>query len=153
MVGSLVWYLPGRNVPYAVKPDPEMSPYEVVRTQMEALSHNDFPDPDFGIEVIYNFLAPDHDLQAAILEDVVTLWHNPVYSDMLNLISYTVEEHYVREDEAVFFVFLESKDEEKYMYIFELSRQEGGPMEGVWLTRDVRLYDKVAKPGPVEIQI
>ena len=153
MAGSLVWYLPGRELPYAVKPDPELSPYEVVRTQMEALSHNDFPDPDYGIRVIYNFMAPDHSLHASMLEEFVDLWHNPVYSDMLNLSSYTVEEHYVKEAEAVFFVFLESRDQEKYMYIFELIRQEEGPQEGLWLTRDVQLFDKVAKPEPVEIHI
>ena len=155
LLGSvwLLWFLPGEEPYYATGPSPELSAAEVVRNQLEALRHNDYPQTDFGIEVLYNFMAPQHKLRASALEDFKRLWHNPVYSDMLNMYTYRVEEHYVRDDEAMFFVFLESQDAEKYMYIFELVRGQEPAGDSAWLNQDVRLYDKVAKPTELEIFI
>ena len=149
----LLWFLPREDPYYATAPSAELSPYEAVKNQLEALRHNDYPQPDYGIEVLYNFMDTEHVLRAEVLDDFITLWHNPVYSDMLNMATYRIEEHFVEKDEAVFFVFLESQDAEKYMYIFELVKRKTSEHDSIWLNQDVRLYDKVAKPVDVEITI
>ena len=149
----LLWYFPSNQPYYATAPSSALSPLEVVRNQLDALQNNDYPEADYGIEVLYNFMAREHVLKASLLEDFIRLWHNPVYEDMLNMLTYRIEEHYVHADEAVFFVFIESQDEEKYMYIFELVKQSEEGSDSTWLNQDVRLFDKVAKPAERDIMI
>lgn len=149
----LLWFIPREEPYYATAPSADLSPYDVVQNQLEALRNNDYPQPDYGIEVLYRFMAREHVLKAKVLDDFIALWHNPVYVDMLNMVTYRIEEHFVQKDEAVFFVFLESQDAEKYMYIFELVKQQNQEDDSIWLNQDVRLYDKVAKPADAEIII
>ena len=149
----LLFWMPVARQQAMLSPSPELSPAEVVHNQLEALRHNDYPDSDAGIAVIFSFMAAEHKLRASNLDEFIKLWHNPVYQDMLNMQTYKVEEHFVEEEEAVFFVFLESQDAEKAMYIFELHKVTDGPMAGAWLNTDVQLYDKVVRPGKEEVYI
>lgn len=117
-------------------PSPDLSPEEVVRIQVEALQRNDEPTPDAGIEAAFRFASPSNRQATGPLARFSRMIRGG-YSDMLGFVR--AEYGAIRVDgrQAVQPVTLVQADGRRVTYVFGLSRQQGGPYDGCWMTDGV----------------
>ena len=115
-----------------LQPDPDLSPDDVVRIQVEALQNNDAADP--GIEITFRFAPPANKQATGPLFRFAQLVKNPVYSPMLN---HKLAEYGPMQrdgDTATQRVTIVEQDGSATVYLFSLSRQSEPPCLGCWLT-------------------
>jgi hypothetical protein len=125
------------------EPAPDLSPTEVVRLQVEALSDNDAPYEEAGIEAAFNFASPANKRATGPLDRFRRLFDTPAYGPMVDHQSATYSDAQVEGDVARVGVILVSKEGRRIGYLFRLSRQSEAPHEGCWMTDGVQ-------PIPVE---
>lgn len=68
----------------APSPDPDLSPREVVRLQLDALRRNGELGGDRGIEAAFRFASPANRAVTGPLERFAEMLRNPVYRPMLD---------------------------------------------------------------------
>ena len=124
------------------EPSPQLSPREVVASQLHALQNNDIPEADHGAGIAFNFASPANKENTGPLDRFVRMLHNPLYADLLNCEDYFIEKHFTREEQAEFFVFVTNSSGVETIYLFSLSKQKGGACEGCWMTDAVRPWDE-----------
>ena len=118
------------------RPDPSLSPTEVVRVQLEALRSND--DADRGIAVAFRFASPQNRSVTGPLSRFVNMIRVGPYSLMLSYRQAIYEDAEVRGDQArVRVILLGSR--ESVAYEFYLSRQAESPYVGCWMTDRVTI--------------
>ena len=126
------------------EPDPSLSPQDVVSIQVEALSNNDTPYKDRGLEVTFNFASPANKLMTGPLERFKVMVRNPTYGPMIDHRSAKFEMLVVEGNSARIDVILTSKEGVYLGYRFFLSRQHGNEYEGSWMTDAVIPFDIVS---------
>ncbi len=126
------------------KPDPSLSPQDVVSIQIEALRNNDTPYENRGIEVTFNFASPANKRLTGPLERFAEMVRNPIYGPMINHRSAKYENLMVKGEIARIDVILNSKEGEYLGYRFILSRQHGNEYEGSWMTDAVIPFNVVS---------
>lgn len=119
-------------------PSPELSPREVVRTQVEALGSNDTPYEDAGIEAAFNFASPANKDATGPLDRFQRLFETPAYGPMIDHEGATYSPPEINGDVARVGVRLRSSDGERVGYLFQLSRQDGPPHDDCWMTDAVQ---------------
>lgn len=127
----------------APEPSPELTAEAVVQIQVEALQANDEPYPDHGIETAFRFASPSNQVATGPLPRFAALVKGPVYGDMLGFARADYGEIAVDGDRAAQRVTLFHDDGRRVTYVFGLSRQDGGPYDGCWMTDSV-----VRRPPP-----
>jgi hypothetical protein len=117
------------------EPNPELSPEEVVKIQVEALQNND--DLDRGIEITFRFASPANKQLTGPLYRFKQLVKDPAYRPMLNhkLAEYGPME--ISGDVATQRVTIVERNGQATVYLFSLSRQNGPGCEGCWMTDSV----------------
>lgn len=128
----------------APRPDPSLSPRDVVTIQIEALRDNDTPYADKGIEVTFRFASPANRRVTGPLERFKAMVRNPVYGPMINHRSARYENLVVEGNAARIDVILNSSRGTYLGYRFILSRQQGNRYEGSWMTDAVIPFEVVA---------
>lgn len=118
-------------------PNPDLSPADVVRIQLEALQHNDTPTPDAGIATAFQFAAPSNRAATGPIDRFIQLVKNPLYAPMLNFIRAEVEEGEMGTEEATLRVTVMAQLGEWVRYVFSLERQIEYPYSGCWMTAGV----------------
>lgn len=118
-----------------LQPNPDLSPEDVVRIQVEALQNNDSEDK--GIEVAFRFASPANRQATGPLHRFINLVKNPAYRPILNhkLAEYDPIE--IVEDTAQQRVTVIGIDGSANVYLFELSKQETASCSGCWMTDSV----------------
>ena len=119
------------------KPSEKYSAEEVVELQVEALSENNEPYEDAGIETAYNFASPSNRANTGPLESFKRMVKNDVYSNMIghDTAAYTPMEKSGRR--AVQEVTLVN-DGAEATYEFVVSKQDDSKWEDCWMTDSVR---------------
>jgi hypothetical protein len=116
------------------KPDPSLSPQDVVSIQIEALRNNDTPYENRGIEVTFNFASPANKRMTGPIERFAAMVRNPIYAPMINHQTARYGKLMIEGDIASIDVILISEDGAYVGYRFTLSRQHGNQYEGSWMT-------------------
>lgn len=142
-VAALLASAPGTPDP---EPSPDLLPEEVVRIQVEALGHNDDPHPNAGIEAAFRFASPGNRAATGPVDRFVRMVKGPVYRDMLDFERAVYEPMRIEDDRAVQRVTLTHADGRRVAYVFGLSRQDGGPCDGCWMTDAVVREDRPPEP-------
>ena len=124
------------------QPSADLRPAEVVRIQVEALQHNDDPTPDAGIATTFRFASPSNRAATGPLDRFARMVHGPAYGDMLDADRAEYIPIAIDGDRAAQRVTLLHGDGRRATYVFQLSRQAGGPCDGCWMT------DGVAREAP-----
>ena len=122
------------------QPDASLTPRQVARIQMEALGRNNWPYPDRGIEITWNFASPGNRKVTGPLERFKRMIHNSQYEPLVNHRSAQYENAWIEGDTAGLDVILLSKEGRFVGYRFRLSRQPGGPCDGCWMTEGVARF-------------
>jgi hypothetical protein len=135
--------------PFAhVQPNPDLTPAEVIRYQVDALARNDVPDPNTGIEITFRFASPENRRVTGPLERFTALLHNPLYRDMLNHRRAEYGAPLMRGDMALGPVIITTAEGNRVGYMFQLSRQLDESCVGCWMTEGVtRLDPNAAEAG------
>jgi hypothetical protein len=119
------------------KPDPKLTPGQVVRIVMDALEKNDAKDT--GIAVTFDFASPSNQKVTGPLERFARMVKGPVYGPMVNHKSVEYGKTILLEegDAAAVVVTLVDANDEKVAYVFTLSRQTEGNLKDCWMTDGV----------------
>ena len=118
------------------QPSPRLSPADVVRTQLNALRHNDEPTPDAGIAVVYAFSSQTDRNQTGSLQHFAAMLHAG-YAPMIGNRHIILGKTRVDGALALQPVTVIASDGRSYGYLFVLRRQIGGPHRGCWMTDSV----------------
>lgn len=135
------------------EPRQDLSPMEVVVSQLIALQSNDQPDPDHGIMVAFAFASPKNKNNTGPIARFKTMLHSDPYEPLLNHTNYKVAEHFVQGSEAQFFVEITSRENEVIKYIFELSQVKEAPYTGFWMTEAVIPIKNLVNPHNSTINV
>lgn len=120
------------------EPAPDLSLTEVVRLQVEALGTNDTPYEDAGIEAAFAFASPANKRATGPLDRFHRLFDTPAYGPMIDHAGATYSDPQVEGKMARMGVILTTAQGERVGYLFRLSKQEGEPHAGCWMTDAVR---------------
>lgn len=147
----LIWplYAQAQSAAPGPAPSPELSPSEVVRIQLEALQHNDSPQPGAGIAMVFKFSSPGNRAQTGPLPRFSEMLRNG-YPEMLNHREVRLPPPLIQEDEAIQPVEVVAKNGAAYRYLFILSRQTEPPYAGCWMTDSVLTDPEAAPSAPLE---
>jgi len=128
---------PTAEQPAPLEPSPSLSPEDVVKIQLDALKHNNQPFTDAGIALAFKFASPGNQRATGPLPRFIKLVHSAMYADMLEHTNVDFSPIKARGDVAQQIVILTTKAGTRVGYVFELSRQRGGPYDGCWMTDGV----------------
>lgn len=118
------------------QPDADLSPQEVIHLQVEALSDNDEPHEDAGIETAFRFASPANRKSTGPLNRFRKMLKGRKYNLMIDSDSASYGKLEKDDEHASQNVTLE-KNGEKAVFKFSLSLQDSGEYEGCWMTDSV----------------
>lgn len=120
-------------------PHPELTPGDVVRTQMEALAEKDLPYQDAGIETVFRFMAPVSRQQIGSIRHFIEVVNNAVYRCCIHHQHVRYSEVRVQDRKALRALIVQSAGTgHEVGFIFSLERQQSPPHRNCWMTRSVR---------------
>ena len=128
---------PPADTPELPQPNAELQPGEVVQIIIDALSKNDYPFPDAGIETTFNFASPANKVNTGPLERFVTLVKGPVFGKMINHRDSTLSKVIFEGNKALRLVQIVGENNETLYFAFRLGLQQEGDYVGMWLTEAV----------------
>ena len=73
-----------------IKPDPSISPKEVISIQLKALQKNNLPFDDAGIEQTWEFAHPNNRMYTGPLDNFIRMIKNPSYAMMIDHIEHNL---------------------------------------------------------------
>jgi hypothetical protein len=111
-----------------------LDPGAAVRLQLEALAHNDEPFPDAGIEATWAFASPENRAATGPLEHFRAMFRGGLYGPMIDHRAARYSETRQIGDRALVGVVLTGADGDRRGYLFQLSRHDGAPCRGCWMT-------------------
>ena len=117
-----------------VRPDPSISPVEVVAIQLKALQFNDNPEPDFGIVQTWAFAHPRNRAATGPLPKFVSMIKGPSYGEMLNHKRHEISPVMVGQDTAQFDVLLETRGGKIPLFQWGVEKVKSGEFVGSWMT-------------------
>jgi len=118
-------------------PDPSYSPAEVVSIQLDGLATNDDPVENSGIGTAYNFASPGNRRATGPFDRFVRMVTGPQYAPMVDHVEATTGPMERSGTSAEQRVTLTGPDGRTVTYVFGLSEQSGGALDGCWLTNRV----------------
>jgi hypothetical protein len=130
------------------QPHRELTPRQVVETVMESLRNNDAPSPDTGIATTFAFASPANKRFTGPLPRFIAMVHEPTYAPMLNWDLIKYGRTMIVNDRAQLPVQLIDARGELSMFVFDLSRQSGGELDGCWMTDGVARLPTSESPPP-----
>ena len=127
------------------RPDPSLTPEEVVQIQMNAFRNND--EEDRGIEIAFRFASPANKQLTGPLPRFSRMMRTVLYEPMLLAEEVTVSEAEIQGRLARVFVSLRTPEGNRYDYVFFLSRQTQGDYTDCWMTEGVSVLDQPGNGG------
>ena len=126
-------------------PSPALSPGDVVRAQLRALSADDAP-AHHGIRRTFLFASPANRQVTGPEQRFVELVQNPAYAPLLRAAKSRVTDQRSVGDAYQAVVEVVGRDGKAKLFGFQLGRQSDGPLKGCWMTEGVTPLD----PAPAD---
>jgi len=120
-------------------PDPSYGPAAVVGLQLDGLATNDHPFENAGIGVAYNFASPANRRTTGPFDRFVRMVTGPQYGPMVDHVEATTGPMEQDGTTAEQRVTLTGPDGRTATYVFGLSKERTGELDGCWLTDRVLL--------------
>lgn len=121
-------------IPNLPTPDPTYGPEEVVAVQLERLATNDEPFENAGIGVAYNFASPANRRTTGPFDRFVQMVTGSRYVPMVNHVEATTGQMEQVGRRAEQRVTLTGPTGRTATYVFGLSNERTGDLDGCWLT-------------------
>ena len=120
-----------------LRPDPALSPEEVVAIQLDALQTNDMPETDVGIAQTWAFAHPDNKRVTGPLPRFAQMIKGPLYQILLGHRSHEIKEVMATDTQVVFAVTVTSQTGKVVGYRWTVAKVAGGEHAGAWMTTSV----------------
>ena len=118
-----------------IKPDPSISPKDVILIQLEALQTNNIPFEDAGIEQTWEFAHPNNRIYTGPLDNFIRMIKNPSYSMMIDHLEHNIIPVEERETSSYYFVELTDINGKKYGFEWTVEKVfENGAFKDCWMT-------------------
>lgn len=124
-----------------VYPSPDLSPEDVVRTQLTALQRNDVPGKNAGIRQVWEFAHPVNRRITGPFENFALMLQGPFYSALINHRSHTIKPLEKSVNSASFLVDVTNEDGLVLRYSWLVERAFGGELNGSWMTVSVSIAE------------
>ncbi len=128
------------------RPNPALSPQDVVRAVCRAMQENN--EKDEGIATVFSFASPSNREATGPLERFIPLVKSPAYSPMLNCKSIELGPGETKENVTQQAVKITAVDGTVTIYVFILSKQADGEFKDCWMTDGVMPVAPPANNGP-----
>ena len=125
------------NTLYAdmIKPDPSISPKEVISIQLLALQNNDLPFNDAGIEQTWEFAHPDNRAFTGPLDNFIRMLKNPSYVMMIDHLEHKIIPVQEQEMNSYYFVELIDSNGKKFGFEWTVEKvNQNGKFKDCWMT-------------------
>ena len=125
------------NTLYAdmIKPDPSISPKEVISIQLIALQNNDLPFNDAGIEQTWEFAHPDNRAFTGPLDNFIRMLKNPSYIMMIDHLEHKIIPVEEQEMNSYYFVELIDSNGKKFGFEWTVEKvNQNGKFKDCWMT-------------------
>ena len=119
------------------RPDPSLSPLDVVTIVMNALQRNDKPSKNSGISITFRFASPANRSVTGPLDRFVNMVNGPVYGGMIGHRGANYENIKIDGDKARIDVILKTASDKFVGFRFILRRQKENQFNGAWMTDSV----------------
>ena len=116
------------------RPSVELEPQDVVKIVIDALSSNDRPYADAGIETTFAFASPANRVNTGPLEKFTSMVKGAPYGIMVDHASSEFSEVFLTGNKAYQMVHLTAPDGRAVVFAFRLSRQLDGEFKDMWMT-------------------
>ena len=118
-----------------IKPDPSISPKDVILIQLEALQTNNIPFEDAGIEQTWEFAHPNNRIYTGPLNNFIRMIKNPSYSMMIDHLEHNIIPVEERDTSSYYFVELTDINGKKYGFEWTVEKVfENGAFKDCWMT-------------------
>ena len=125
------------NTLYAdmIKPDPSISPKEVISIQLIALQNNDLPFNDAGIKQTWEFAHPDNRAFTGPLDNFIRMLKNPSYVMMIDHLEHKIIPVQEQEMNSYYFVELIDSNGKKFGFEWTVEKvNQNGKFKDCWMT-------------------
>ena len=136
----------GEN-PDLPRPSAELAPQDVVKIVITALSRNDDPYTNAGIETTYNFASPANRVNTGPLDRFIRMVKAPPYGIMVDHAGSEFSEVVLTGNRAYQMVRLAADDGRTVVFAFRLSKQRDGEFRDMWMTDAVWPVADAAEPA------
>ncbi len=119
------------------RPDPALSPAEVISIQLEALKNNDDPRKDAGIKQTYALAHPQNKRMTGPLPKFTQIIKSPMYKVMLDHRQHAIEQVAENDRRAVFGVTVTGASGDVYKFRWTVQKIGSGDYAGAWATTAV----------------
>ena len=121
-----------------IKANPNLSPTDVLKIQLNSLKINDNPYPDAGIDQTWELAHPNNKKFTGPLSRFKIMIYSDDYKILLNHISHKIEILLESDSIYIFKVQVKTKDNEIYFYEWQIAKVKyEGTLKGCWLTSSV----------------
>ena len=118
-----------------IKPDPSISPKEVISIQLIALQNNDLPFNDAGIEQTWEFAHPDNRAFTGPLDNFIRMLKNPSYVMMIDHLEHKIIPVQEQEMNSYYFVELTDSNGKKFGFEWTVEKvSQNGKFKDCWMT-------------------
>ncbi|TNF86700.1 MAG: DUF4864 domain-containing protein [Gammaproteobacteria bacterium] len=116
------------------RPSVELAPQDVVKIVITALSRNDEPYLNAGIETTFAFASPANKVNTGPLDRFIRMVKGPPYGIMVDHASSEFSEVVLAGNKAYQMVHLTAPDGRAVIFAFRLSKQQDGEFKDMWMT-------------------
>ena len=118
-----------------IKPDPAISPKDVIFMQLQALQFNYTPFVDAGILQTWAFAHPNNRIFTRPLDNFIRMIKNPLYSMMIDHIDHKIIPVEEKETTSYYFVELTDVNGKKYGFEWTVEKvSDEGEFKDCWMT-------------------
>lgn len=128
------------------RPSVELEPRDVVKIVVQALSNNDQPYANAGIETTFSFASPANRVNTGPLDKFVHMVKGPPYGIMVDHAKSDFSEVFLAGNKAYQMVHLTAPDGRAVVFAFRLSKQLDGEFKDMWMTDAVWPVANAAVP-------
>lgn len=118
----------------AIQPNPELSPEQVIKIQLEGLQNNDLTENNLGIRICFNFASPGNKIITGPIENFIKLVKNPAYRPLIGFERAEFSMVTIKSRTAQQAVRVIHTNGETAVYAFVLSKQDEPPYSDCWMT-------------------
>lgn len=118
----------------AIEPNPDLTPDQVVKLQLEGLQNNDLTDDNQGIRICYRFASPGNQVIAGPVENFIKLVKNPIYKSLIGFERAEFGLMTIKGRTAQQAVRLIHTNGISAVYVWILSKQDEPPYRNCWMS-------------------
>lgn len=129
-----------------LQPSPELSPEDVLSTQLKALSESENdPATNSGVARVWAFAHPANRIVTGPLARFALMLQSPAYRPLIGHRQHHMRRVALSETKAQFAVKVTSSDGDVYGYSWNLGKVGSGDYQGMWMTTSVMLVGKLGQ--------